>query len=602
MSGLILPNEWTSQPQVPVEIDWGNPLVQALGLVDVWIPSTGLLTPTLIRKFTPVVSVGDFSLGVNTSGKSLKYSAVTANNGLILANDADELFPVANTASIFCIRQSLDTTARTSTLFGYHVGTTGPDRTLAHVPYSDGNIYWDLGDTTTSTRLSVASGGKTTNKEAYAFIGGPTKGREIWRNGIKLAGDATKTGARAATTASFRIGSSSSPTTEANDLEGVNLFIIGSKEWPDWAIKALSDNPWQIFKAPAKRIWVAGAGSGIAGALAATESGSDTFASSGKVTVKGSLAAQETGTDTSAIAGDVIVQGALSVSETGSDTFAGTGKVIVAGQLAAQEVGADTAAMSGAVLVKGALAASESGADTFSAFGSTTGALIGAMAASESGGDSFLASGTISVAVVKKGSGGVRRNWALFDDRLEIHGKATATESGQDGFRAYGHLMPVAIRGSLVASEAGADGCNARGRTLVYHGSGLITTQSQPISRYRATLIRSSRPGISLEEKQPCGRDEMCSWIKPMMAHRAALAEEQQAQALKVQRVLLEQARLAQTVQQVVQQMVLLEHLVARWQPEVVKELQAAPTTGFPRSTASPKPTAHSTSKRRRAR
>ncbi len=99
----------------------------------------------------------------------------------------------------------------------------------------------------------------------------------------------------------------------------------------------------------------------------------------------------------------------------------------------------------------------------------------------------------------------------------------------------------------------------------------------------------------------------MFSWLKQATARRAARRVAQQAQALKVQRALLDQARLARTVRQVV----LLEHLVARWlparlRPEVVKALQAAlllaPTTGFPRSTASPKQTAHSTSKRRRAR
>lgn len=99
----------------------------------------------------------------------------------------------------------------------------------------------------------------------------------------------------------------------------------------------------------------------------------------------------------------------------------------------------------------------------------------------------------------------------------------------------------------------------------------------------------------------------MFSWIRRKMAARAARLAVQQAQALKVQRALLEQARQARTVRQVV----LVQHLVALWlparlRPEVVRALQAAlllaQTTGFPRSTASPKRTGRSTSKRRRAR
>lgn len=99
----------------------------------------------------------------------------------------------------------------------------------------------------------------------------------------------------------------------------------------------------------------------------------------------------------------------------------------------------------------------------------------------------------------------------------------------------------------------------------------------------------------------------MFSWIKRAMERRAARLAVQQAQALRVQRVLLEQARAARTVRQVEQ----VHHLAVSWLParlrqEVDKALQAAlllaPTTGFQRSTASPKRTGRSTSKRRRAR
>lgn len=99
----------------------------------------------------------------------------------------------------------------------------------------------------------------------------------------------------------------------------------------------------------------------------------------------------------------------------------------------------------------------------------------------------------------------------------------------------------------------------------------------------------------------------MFSWIKRVMERRAALAAVRQAQALRVQALLLAQARGARTVRQVA----LVQHLAACWLPvrlrrEVDKALQAAlvlaPMTGSPRSTASPKRTGRSTSKRRRAR
>ena len=71
---------------------------------------------------------------------------------------------------------------------------------------------------------------------------------------------------------------------------------------------------WLAFDTAAP---VAGA---ITGDLAATESGADTAAASGRVVVTGLLAATESGSDTAALAGRVLVQGTLSAQEVGSDT------------------------------------------------------------------------------------------------------------------------------------------------------------------------------------------------------------------------------------------------------------------------------------------
>lgn len=83
-------------------------------------------------------------------------------------------------------------------------------------------------------------------------------------------------------------------------------------------------------------------------------------------TVTGSLAATETGLDTFTSSGKVIVKGSLSVSETGADTFSATGSVLVQGSLQATEVGLDTAAFTGVVIsssITGTMAANEEGFD-----------------------------------------------------------------------------------------------------------------------------------------------------------------------------------------------------------------------------------------------
>jgi hypothetical protein len=65
----------------------------------------------------------------------------------------------------------------------------------------------------------------------------------------------------------------------------------------------------------------------VSGSLAASESGSDTFASTGTVHPIGTMAASETGSDTFASTGTVAppVSGSMAATETGADTFAATG-------------------------------------------------------------------------------------------------------------------------------------------------------------------------------------------------------------------------------------------------------------------------------------
>ena len=111
----------------------------------------------------------------------------------------------------------------------------------------------------------------------------------------------------------------------------------------------------------------------ITGDLAATETGSDTFAATGgsASSITGTLDATETGADSFAATGQVLVQGTLAATESGADAFAASGIVRITGTLAATETGTDSFAATGQVRVQGNLAANESGADSFAATGDT---------------------------------------------------------------------------------------------------------------------------------------------------------------------------------------------------------------------------------------
>lgn len=128
---------------------------------------------------------------------------------------------------------------------------------------------------------------------------------------------------------------------------------------------------------------------GVAGSLAAAETGSDTASFSGAVLAQAALAAAESGSDTASISASALVQAALAAAESGSDTAAITGSVVptAGAYLAAVETGSDTASLSASAAVQAVLGAIESASDAAAA--SVQALIAGAMAAVETGQDVF---------------------------------------------------------------------------------------------------------------------------------------------------------------------------------------------------------------------
>jgi len=98
---------------------------------------------------------------------------------------------VARGQTVCIIRRKIDTTLRASTLFGVEDGgLADSSRCGAHVPYSDGNVYWDYGGNGAPNRLVVGGLSFTTNVEKWIFTAGP-QGSNIWRDGIKVGSQST---------------------------------------------------------------------------------------------------------------------------------------------------------------------------------------------------------------------------------------------------------------------------------------------------------------------------------------------------------------------------------------------------------------------------
>jgi hypothetical protein len=227
-------------------------MVAVMNILEAWSPLTGSLTaPTLVRKVIPSITVGTVTRATAVAGVGAQFA--TGANCLQIASDIVNLFPVGlDTSTILLYRQCTDTTARNTTAFGGVTGVSS-NRVLTHAPFGDGNLYWDFGSIG-SGRISVAFT-KTTEPEVLVFLASPSRGREVWRDGVLIASNTGLTGAIVDSGYSFSLGSADGGVTPC-DNETQFLFVIGRAAWPPALIRELSINPWQIFAPARRRIFV----------------------------------------------------------------------------------------------------------------------------------------------------------------------------------------------------------------------------------------------------------------------------------------------------------------------------------------------------------
>lgn len=194
-------------------------------------------------------------------GLAASFLNTGGNCRIRLSASADKVFPSSTQATVAVLRRSRDTTVRNSTLFGYNSGAAGADRVQAHAPYSDGNLYWDFGNATAgSGRVSVAFT-KSTSWETLVFVAGGGKGREVWRNGVRIVSNTSATGTRNSSSAAVGIGGVLGATNNESDNDDVALFVVSSVAWSDGEIRAWSQSPMAATFAPLP-IWLPDAAGG----------------------------------------------------------------------------------------------------------------------------------------------------------------------------------------------------------------------------------------------------------------------------------------------------------------------------------------------------
>lgn len=334
MSSILLPSTRINQSVGLVDVD--GEYRSSLKLSEVFCPSGNVFSKTLIREYSPYISSGTINTGIGGGGRSVNFPSNQVGCSLIIANNAFDVFASTTTASILIVRQSLASNIYSSgwtTSFGYNQSAS--DRILAHMPGGDGYVYFDFGGNDSARRIKTTfTVAKSTDLEVWCFVAGPNKGREIWRNGIKLAGNASINGALSANTAALRLGAMPF---DYCDKEHVYLFAVGVSEWSDFQIKTLSANPFKMLRKIKSSIYLdMGAAGGGAAVLEGSASGAASASGSLTTGIPISGAALSVASASGTLAVGIPLAGAAASMSTASGSL--TAQITLAGSALAQAV------------------------------------------------------------------------------------------------------------------------------------------------------------------------------------------------------------------------------------------------------------------------
>lgn len=244
-----LKNVWTQQPQVPVEIDWSNPITRGLvlaqnGLHDIMAGSS----VTLVNGKS--TSVSQYGVGVSSNSVGTSYAEVKSQ---ARPNAQDITAFVLTTVNLpnnewpFCI------CCKVAGSLGFNFGLNND----AGLPYSFGIYRGGVAHQQSFSAANTLIQG-TTVALAGTATGTASSGITLYKNGAKVAinasTDANGSSLYDSSDVSWSVGGG--PGYPRAAMGAIALSLVFDRALSDAEIKALSDNPWQIFRPLTKQIWV----------------------------------------------------------------------------------------------------------------------------------------------------------------------------------------------------------------------------------------------------------------------------------------------------------------------------------------------------------
>lgn len=297
MSGLILPSRFNQQPQHAAPIDLGNPITRGLTLASIG-------------------SEGSVRRNVVTGGTAVETSTTrtTTSVGRVFTYPAGAGSNFGNTPVVSGTDQTI-------------IVWSNPPADASQRPFfSDRNVEQltfaanaePAGFTASSGQLCliVVTGGVTRGFGATGAVDGNAHIYAVSRSGA--TGQFYVDGIPVTTTVSGTPGSLAIATHIAklgrHDGTGLSLradlgfVLVWNRQLSDAEVAAISANPWQVFKAPTRRLWAPTAGGGgsdvtvaLTGEATAASAGTLTTATEKTLTGEASTGAQGTTVPTSTV-------------------------------------------------------------------------------------------------------------------------------------------------------------------------------------------------------------------------------------------------------------------------------------------------------------
>ena len=216
----------------------------------------------------------------------------------------------SDAVTVLCHYEKTDATNRASTAFGLS-SASDSNRLLTHLPYTNGNVYWDFGGVVTGTSRLIVSG-LSFGDDLWGFTAG-ARGMEIWQNGDKVASHGNSA-VRLTNGYPLVLGKSQ----HGADLAIYKSHIVFRTQLHTDAVEAWQDAPYLLLEKPISKIYSIGGGTPTGNAVI---NGNAAAVALGYKKGKGSATVAETSSATSQgykkAFGEAVVAGISNVLSTG---------------------------------------------------------------------------------------------------------------------------------------------------------------------------------------------------------------------------------------------------------------------------------------------